>query len=101
MPLDINGILSNDTSSVSTNSTSIQPMTNLYADQPKFNLDIFFKVINYMLFLISVILNIVLYRKLKATANSEFKNLAAQWLNDFGFSNKMYCSLTVFVLRNR
>lgn len=66
MPLDINGILSNDTSSVSTNSTSIQPMTNLYADQPKFNLDIFFKVINYMLFLISVILNIVLYRKLKS-----------------------------------
>lgn len=63
MPLDINGIISDDILALSINSTS---KTNFRADEPKFNLDIIYKVIKYMLFLISVILNIILYRKLKS-----------------------------------
>jgi len=67
MPLDINGILLNDTLEESkTKISSKPPKENLSPYEALFNWDITFKIVKYSLFLISIIFNIILYRKLKS-----------------------------------
>ncbi len=40
-------------------------------------------------------------QKEKRTANSGFKKLAVQWLNQVQFSNQTFVQVDSFVLRNR
>lgn len=61
MPLDINGILLSDTLEVSKNNIVFEPVEDLNTGKTVFN------IIEYVLFLISIALNIILYSKLKSS----------------------------------
>ncbi len=43
----------------------------------------------------------LLQRKIRASGNSGFKNLAVQWSNEVQFSNKSFVQVDNFLLRNR
>lgn len=58
MTLDINGIFAVDTLAITKNKIS--------SEEPGLNTDFIFKIIKYILFLSSIVLNVVLYRKLKS-----------------------------------
>jgi hypothetical protein len=74
MPLDINGIFVIDSLPISkTHSESKEPQTNMSPNQTPFNKDLILNIITYVLLLLSIILNIILYRRIKVTANCNSK----------------------------
>jgi hypothetical protein len=68
MPLDINGVMANDILLISkrVDIAQEQTSTNLIVNDKEFNKDIVLKIMKYFLFLASIILNIILFRKLKS-----------------------------------